>query len=65
MNASYGTLSVSDFAIDQEASDETIKLIRKLRWIGREEEARSLEHHLNLPPAMTRGSVLAEPISTD
>ena len=65
MNTNYGTLSVSNFAIDQEAADETVKLIRKLRWIGREEEARSLEHHLNLLPAMARGSVLAEPVSTD
>ena len=65
MHTNYATLSVSDSAIDQEASDETIKLIRKLRWIGREEEARGMEHELSQLPVRARGSVLAEPFSTD
>jgi hypothetical protein len=66
MEANHVTLSSRmNFAIGRENSDEAIKLIRKLRWIGKEEEARSLEYQLNLLPAMMRGSVLAEPISTD
>ena len=57
--------SVSEFATDRAASDETIKLIRKLRWIGKEEEARNMERELSEMPPMRRGSVLAEPINTD
>ena len=45
--------------------NETIKLIRKLRWIGLESEAKELQHVLEgLPPAR-RGSVVAAPHSTD
>ena len=51
--------------MDRAASDETIKLIRKLRWIGREDEARNMERELSEMPPMGRGCVLAEPINTD
>lgn len=65
MHANRATGSALDFAIDRETSDEAIKLIRKLRWIGKEDEAHRLERQLNVLPPMQRGSVLADPISTD
>jgi hypothetical protein len=49
---------------DRPAS-EWAKLIRKLRWIGMEEEARRLEHAVSTLPPDERGSVSAEPSSTD
>ena len=57
--------SASEFAMARAASDETVKLIRKLRWIGREDEARNMERELSEMPPMGRGCVLAEPINTD
>jgi hypothetical protein len=41
------------------------KLIRKLRWIGLEDEARRLEQALSTLPVDERGTVLAAPFSTD
>ena len=49
----------------QRASTETAKLIRKLRWIGKEDEARALERQLRIAPLDERPSVLADPRSTD
>ncbi len=65
MDANYVARFAADFATDREASDEVIKLIRKLRWIGKEEEARTMERELCQMPPAARGSVLAEPIATD
>jgi hypothetical protein len=46
-------------------SDELAKLIRKLRWIGLEDEARNLQRAArNLSPE-ERGTVSAGPFSTD
>jgi hypothetical protein len=42
-----------------------IKLIRKLRWIGRDDEARELEKMLSHLPPTYRGCILAEPTNTD
>jgi len=44
---------------------EWAKLIRKLRWIGLEQEARNLERAVGTLPADERGSVSAGPFSTD
>lgn len=41
------------------------KLIRKLRWIGMEEEAHRLELAMGTLPPEERGTVLAPPVSTD
>jgi len=41
------------------------KLIRKLRWIGLEDEARSLQLVMSTLPTEERGSVCARPFSTD
>ena len=65
MKANDRAQSVSEFAMDRAASDEMIKLIRKLRWIGREDEARTMERELSEMRPMGRGCVLAEPINTD
>ncbi len=50
----------------QRAAGEWAKLIRKLRWIGLEDEARSLQRAVStLPREVRRGSVSAGPFSTD
>jgi len=54
-----------DVPPDQRESAETAKLVRKLRWIGKEDEARALELQLQGTPLNVRASVLAEPFSTD
>ncbi len=49
----------------QSSPGEWAKLIRKLRWIGLEDEARSLQLAVSTLPAEERGSVSAGPFSTD
>jgi hypothetical protein len=49
----------------QRSPGEWAKLIRKLRWIGLEDEARSLQLAVSTLPAEERGSVSAGPFSTD
>ena len=56
---------IPDVTSDQKESAELAKLIRKLRWIGRDDEARSMEHQLTLLASTHRASVLSEPLSTD
>ena len=48
----------------QEPNDRS-KLIRKLRWIGMEEEAHRLELAVGSLPPEERGTVSAGPFSTD
>ena len=50
---------------EQRSPGEWAKLIRKLRWIGLEDEARSLQRAVSTLPAEQRGSVSAGPFSTD
>ena len=45
--------------------DECTKLIRKLRCIGLDDEARQLEVALRASAPNERGTILAEPASTD
>jgi hypothetical protein len=45
--------------------DEWAKLIRKLRWIGLEDEAWRLQRALRDLPPEERGTVLGGPFSTD
>ena len=42
------------------SSDDWIKLIRKLRWIGLEEEAQRLQHAVSTLHGVNGGCVLAE-----
>jgi hypothetical protein len=44
---------------------ELATLIRKLRWIGMEEEARQLQRVVRSLPPEERGTVSAGPFSTD
>jgi hypothetical protein len=54
---------VPDVSADQRASNEMIKLIRKLRWMGMEGEADQLRSALIGKPRTD--SVVAEPRETD
>jgi hypothetical protein len=47
------------------ASTDLVKLLRKLRWIGMEEEARQLEIALSRFPPEQTATVLADAPSTD
>ncbi len=49
----------------QRAPGEWAKLIRKLRWIGLEDEAQSLQRAVSTLPTEERGSVSVGPHSTD
>jgi hypothetical protein len=51
-----------ELSSQQRASNELIKRIRKLRWIGKEDEAREVQRSLGRIPS--RG-VLAAPCETD
>ena len=46
------------------AYDLTVR-IRKLRWMGMEDEAKALEQELKSSPAVETDSVLAAPRNTD
>ena len=50
---------------EERQPDEVIKLIRKLRWIGLEREARELQHVLEGSSSPHHGSLVAGPHSTD
>ena len=56
---------IVDVGPEQKAAHEVVKLIRKLRWIGLEREARELQAALSEFPSDKRASVLAGPHSTD
>lgn len=52
-------------SIGERPSGEWTTLIRKLRWIGLDDEARRLEQALSTLPPEERGSVSAGPVNTD
>jgi hypothetical protein len=52
-------------SIDRPPASEWARLIRKLRWIGLEDEARQLELAMSTLPPEQRDSVSASPSSTD
>ena len=47
------------------ASNEMVKLIRKLRWIGMDEEAQKLQNELTQSDAAPADSVVGTPRDTD
>jgi hypothetical protein len=51
--------------VDRQSPHEWGKLIRKLRWIGLDDEARRLELAVSTLPPEERGSVSVGPFSTD
>lgn len=52
-------------SIIQRGSNELIKLIRKLRWVGMDEEAERLQAELTRRDAETSESVIAMSRDTD
>jgi hypothetical protein len=50
---------------DTRVSNEMIKLIRKLRWIGMDDEAQKLQTELTQREAAADDSVVATPRETD
>jgi hypothetical protein len=50
---------------EQQASNRLIYLIRKLRWMGLEQEARRAEDQLTLRPVAAADTVVAMPHETD
>ena len=46
-------------------SDDVVKLIRKLRWIGREEDAQQLLLAVRKLPPEHRGTVSVDQVDTD
>ena len=57
--------TVADVTPEQRAAREVVKLIRKLRWVGLETEAKELQAVLSGFTADKRESLLAGPHSTD
>jgi hypothetical protein len=53
------------FSDEQRASSELVKLIRKLRWIGMEEEAQKMQASLSEIPPDERATVSASVPNTD
>ena len=54
-----------DTSLVHKASNELVRLIRKLRWLGMEEKAHGLETELARRHATAADSVLATPSETD
>jgi len=50
---------------DHTSRGEVAKLIRKLRWIGMEDEARRLQRIASMLPPEEAGSVCVDPYATD
>ncbi len=55
----------SVIAVMQQQPRDWAKLIRKLRWIGLQEEAQRLEQAVSTLPPEERGTVSVGPFSTD
>ena len=51
--------------VTNETSQELIRLMLKLRWIGMEKEAELLERAIGSIPSNVRASALSWPASTD
>jgi len=53
-----------DSSVEQRTSNELVKLIRKLRWMGMEQEAEGKENELTVRRTVA-GSVIAPQCDTD
>jgi hypothetical protein len=65
MNQAHVEDKYIEVTAEDRQPDQVVKLIRKLRWIGLESEAKELAHALEGLPAPRRGSLVAGPHSTD
>lgn len=54
-----------DDLAEPRTSDELVKLIRKLRWMGMEEEAERAQDELSVRRVVAADSVVASPRDTD
>jgi hypothetical protein len=61
----YQLSMLHSITVEQSPSTDLVKLIRKLRWIGLEEEAHQLEMAVSRFPPEERAVVLANASSTD
>ena len=61
----FGSPNVPDLSKDQRASNACIKLIKKLRWMGMNEEEQCLQSKLADRDFEPADSVVAEPRDTD
>ena len=50
---------------EQQASNKLVHLIRKLRWMGLEEEAKRAEDQLTMRPVVAADTVIAVTHETD
>lgn len=64
MESHLGTEKPVELSAEQLASKDLTKLIRKLRWIGLEEDAHRLQTVLSKVPADRRATILG-PVNTD
>ena len=55
----------SDGSAEQRASNDLIRLIRKLRWMGMDDEAKRMQIELMRRAVPAEDSVLARPRDTD
>jgi hypothetical protein len=54
-----------DASVEQRASNDLIRLIRKLRWMGMDDEAKRVQTELKQRDVPAEDSVLARPRDTD
>lgn len=54
-----------DCSAEQRTSNELVKRIRKLRWMGMEEEAKRAQDELSARPVAVADSVVSSPRDTD
>jgi hypothetical protein len=65
MDDNHDTMQPDPGPVEQRTSAELVKMIRKLRWIGLEEEAHQLQLVLNRFPSEERSIVSGTPIECD
>jgi hypothetical protein len=65
MDTRHEQQNPSDDVTGQRASNELVKVIRKLRWLGMEEEARKVENQLIQRDVPAADSVAAASRVTD
>ena len=65
MTMSFEQSEPPDAVTSLNSSNELVKLIRKLRWIGMEEEAQRLQHELTQRSAEAADCVVARSAETD
>ena len=61
----FGPAISPDFSDDQRSSDALIKLIKKLRWVGMDDEEARVQMTLAARDARPTESVVAAPSDTD